>query len=97
MKGIDLSSLDIKEYIDYQQLKRDKLNEYEKIFNQIEHSDKQERLLKILEDFNSFSKKKKLKYATFGKKNIIKLINTYYIEKYTTSKHKMLLLEVIYD
>lgn len=40
MKGIDLSILDIKEYLDMNKLKREKLNEYEKIFNQIEYSDK---------------------------------------------------------
>jgi hypothetical protein len=87
LKGIDLSSLDIKDYIDINKLKREKLNEYERIFNQLEYSDKQERLLRILEDYKSFSKKKKLKYATIGRKNLLKLIHSIYIEKFSTPKN----------
>lgn len=33
MKGIDLNGLDIKDYIDINKLRREKLNEYERIFN----------------------------------------------------------------
>lgn len=33
LKGIDLSALDIKDYIDINKLKREKMNEFEKIFN----------------------------------------------------------------
>lgn len=33
MHGIDLSSLDIKDFIDYNKLRREKLNEYERIFS----------------------------------------------------------------
>lgn len=48
LKGIDLTGLDMRDYIDVNKLRREKLNEYERIFNQIEYSDKQERILKIL-------------------------------------------------
>ena len=85
-KGIDLSSLDIKDFIDINKLKREKLNEYERIFNQLEYSDKQERLLKVIEDYSSFSKRKKLKYATIGKKSLIKMINQFYQEKFNSTK-----------
>lgn len=40
MKGIDLSSLDVKDFIDINKLRREKMNEYERIFNQLEYSDK---------------------------------------------------------
>jgi sulfur relay (sulfurtransferase) DsrC/TusE family protein len=73
------------------------MNEYEKIFNMVEYSDKLERLLKIMEDYKSFTKKKKIKYATMGRKNLIKLISNFYYEKFTTNKHKMMLIEVIQD
>ena len=38
-----------------------------------------------------------MKYATIGAKTLIKLINTFYMEKYTTNKHKCILLEVLVD
>lgn len=97
-KGIDMSALDFKDYIDMQNLKREKMNEFEKLFNGIEYSDKQERLLKVIEEYKSFSKKKKLKYATIGKKNLIKMINQFYMEKFSNSKnHKTLLIVSVHD
>jgi hypothetical protein len=33
MKGIDLTVLDIRDYIDLQKLRKEKMNEYEKIFS----------------------------------------------------------------
>ena len=40
IKGIDLTGLDMREYIDMNKLRREKLNEYERIFNQIDYNDK---------------------------------------------------------
>mmetsp|Transcript_19954 Transcript_19954/g.18956 ORF Transcript_19954/g.18956 Transcript_19954/m.18956 type:complete len:195 (-) Transcript_19954:724-1308(-) len=73
------------------------MNEYERIFSKVETSDKLDRLNKILEDYKGFSKKKKIKYATIGKKNLLKVINHFYHEKFSSTKHKTLLLEIISD
>ena len=88
MKGIDLSVLDVRDYIDINKLKREKMNEYERLFNHIENQDKVERLTLILNQYKEFSKNKKLKYVTIGKKNLMKLINSYYHEKFTENKEK---------
>jgi hypothetical protein len=82
IKGIDLSMLDIREYIDIQKLKREKMNEYEKLFIQVEYSDKIEKLLRLVEDYKAFSKNKKVKYATIGRKNLLKLMNLFYVDKF---------------
>ena len=51
MKGIDLSELDIRDYIDIQKLRREKMNEYERIFNRADHSEKIDRVLKFMLDY----------------------------------------------
>jgi len=95
MKGIDLSALDLKDYIDMNKLRREKMNEFERLFRNIDHSDKAEKLGRVIEEYKQFSQKKKLKYATMGKKNLMKLVNAFYHEKLTKPKH--FLVEVIYD
>lgn len=73
--GIDLCVLDTKDFMGINELKRAKLNECERIFNNLGNSDKQEFLLQIFEEYQELSKKTKLKYVTIGSRNLLKLIN----------------------
>jgi hypothetical protein len=98
LKGVDLGVLEVKELIDYNRLKKDKMNEYEKIFVNVDYNDGVERLLKLIEDFKGFSKKKKLKYTSISAKNLNKLIYHMYTEKWATQKTmKQILVELVFD
>ena len=96
--GIDLSSLDMMEYISQEEkIKGLMRNLYTKLTKVFAGSNRLEASNKLLEKFSAFSDKRKRLAVKVGKKNIVKMITTFFNTKINTNSSKILLHEFLFD
>ena len=96
--GIDLSSLDMMEYISQEdKIKGLMRNLYTKLTKVFAASDRLEAANKLHDKFSSFSDKRKRLAVKVGKKNIVKMITTFFNTKINTNSSNILLHEFLFD